>query len=142
MYSTKYSVSIHILSLIALKKEQAITSDYIAGSVNTNPALVRRLMSALKRAGLIKSQTKIGVMGLTRQPDEISLLQIFKAVEKEQRLFAIHTDTNHNCPVGASIGNVLEYINQQVQSGFEKELDSIHLSDIINGLHMNEQITG
>ncbi|WP_099205048.1 Rrf2 family transcriptional regulator [Scatolibacter rhodanostii] len=136
MYSTKYAVSIHILSLIALKEEESITSEYIAGSVNTNPALVRRLMSALKKAGLIEAQTKIGVTGLAKSPEEISLLQIFKAVEKEQKLFGIHQNTNHKCPVGAKIGNVLEHINSQVQTEFEKELNALRLSDILADLHL------
>ena len=139
MYSTKYSVSIHILSLIALKEEQPITSEYIAGSVNTNPALVRRLMSSLKKACLIRAQTKLGVLVLAKPPEEISLLQVFKAVEKEQHLFAIHSDTNTNCPVGARIGVTLEFINSQVQSVFEKELASIYLSDILKDLGMDNQ---
>lgn len=136
MYSTKYAVSIHILSLVALKTESAITSDYIAGSVNTNPALVRRLMSDLKKAGLIHTQTKVGVTGLTKPPNEISLLQIFKAVEKNQDLFAVHADTNEKCPVGARIGSVLQHINQQVQKEFEKELDILFLSDILKDLDL------
>lgn len=138
MYSTKYSVSIHILSLIALKDEQAMTSDRIAGSVNTNPALVRRLMSSLKKANLIKAQTKLGILGLTKPPEEISLLQVFKAVEKEQNLFAMHGDPNPNCPVGARIGSALEYVNQQVQTEFEKDLDSVFLSDILKGMDMDK----
>lgn len=134
IYSTKFAVSIHILSLIALKKEESITSDYIAGSVNTNPALVRRLMSGLKKAELIQTQTKIGVTGLLKVPEEISLLEIFKAVESRQDLFAIHSDTNTSCPVGSKIGCVLEDINGKVQSEFEKELGNLHLSDILEGL--------
>lgn len=134
IYSTKFAVSIHILSLIAIKKEESITSDYIAGSVNTNPALVRRLMSGLKKAGLIQTQTKIGVTGLMRAPEEISLLEIFKAVESRQDLFAIHSDTNTTCPVGAKIGFVLEDINGKVQLDFENELKTLHLSDILEGL--------
>ncbi|MGG7058923.1 Rrf2 family transcriptional regulator [Clostridium nigeriense] len=134
MYSTKYAVSIHILSLIALKKEESITSDYIASSVNTNPALVRRLMSDLKKAGLIKTQTKIGVTMLLKKPKEISLLEIFKAVENRHDLFAIHSDTNKDCPVGSKIGYVLENINGKVQSDFEKMLECLHLSDILDGL--------
>lgn len=139
MYSTKYSVSVHILSMIALKKEKAITSEYIAHSVNTNPALVRRLMSTLKRAGLIESQTRIGVIGLAKSPDKISLLEIFKAVEKDQRLFAIHTDTNDKCPVGARIGTILEHISTGVQYNFEQKLDSILLSDILEDLHVGDE---
>ena len=134
IYSTKFAVSIHILSLIALKKEESITSDYIAGSVNTNPALVRRLMSGLKKAELIQTQTKIGVTGLLKAPEEISLLEIFKAVESRQDLFAIHSDTNTSCPVGSKIGCVLEDINGKVQFEFEKELGNLHLSDILEGL--------
>ncbi|WOO35893.1 Rrf2 family transcriptional regulator [Anaerocolumna sp. AGMB13020] len=134
MYSTKYAVGIHILSLIALKQEDGITSDYIAGSVNTNPALVRRLMSDLKKSGLIQTKTKVGVTGLMKPPEEITLLEIFKAVENRQDLFAIHSDTNSDCPVGARIGCVLERINHKVQSSFEEELETMHLSDILEGL--------
>lgn len=134
MYSTKYAVGIHILSLIALKQEDVITSDYIAGSVNTNPALVRRLMSELKKSGLIQTKTKVGVTGLMKSPEEITLFEIFKAVEKRQDMFAIHSDTNSECPVGARIGCVLKSINHKVQSSFWEELETIHLSDILEGL--------
>lgn len=134
MYSTKFAVGIHILSLIALKQEDGITSDYIAGSVNTNPALVRRLMSDLKKSGLIQTKTKIGVTGLMKTPEEITLLEIFKAVENRQDLFAIHSDTNSECPVGARIGCVLEGINRKIQYSFQEELETMHLSDILEGL--------
>ena len=134
MYSTKYAVSIHILSLIASKKGESITSDEIAKSVNTNPALVRRLMSDLKKSGLIQTQTKIGITGLTKTPEEISLLEIFKAVETRQDLFAIHSDTNTKCPIGANIGCVLEHMNRKIQSSFEVELGNLNLFNILEGL--------
>lgn len=53
--STKLSVAIHILSLIETGPQEQVTSEYIASSVNTNPVVVRRLMSQLKKAGLIHS---------------------------------------------------------------------------------------
>lgn len=134
MYSTKFAVSIHILCLIASKKGESITSDDIAKSVNTNPALVRRLMSDLKKAGLIQTQTKIGVTGLLKASEEISLLEIFKAVETRQDLFAIHSDPNTKCPIGAKIGRVLEHTNGKIQSSFEEELGALHLSNILDGL--------
>ena len=134
MYSTKFSVSVHILSLIALSDGKPITSDYIAKSINTNPALVRRLMSKLKKAGLIKAQTKIGATGLAKPCSEISMKAIFKAVESSETIFTVHVDTNANCPVGARIGNVVKHVNDQVQCKFESELNSIFLSDILKGL--------
>jgi len=138
MYSTKFTVSIHIMSMIALSEGVPITSDYIAGSINTNPALVRRLMSLLKKANLITSQTRLGATGLAKHSDAITLKDIFDAVEKKRTLFAIHEDTNQNCPVGAQIGKVLEKVNFQVQSQVEKELSSFTLSDILRGLNFPE----
>lgn len=134
MYSTKFAVSIHILSMVALTDEKSITSEYIAGSVNTNPALVRRLTSDLKSAGLIHSQTKVGITGLAKSPEDITLLEVFRAVEKEQRLFAIHEDTNQHCPIGARIGSVLEHVNSGIQKEFEEQLAGLSLSDILTGL--------
>lgn len=134
MYSTKLSVSIHMLCLIALNPNCSITSDRMAGSIQTNPALVRRLLSQLKKANLIKTQTKLGTTGLAKPSSDISLREVFQAVEPEQRLFGIHTDTNMKCPVGANVENVLTQIYDQVQSNFEDQLSSIHLSDILKCL--------
>ncbi|MBS7525316.1 Rrf2 family transcriptional regulator [Fusibacter paucivorans] len=134
MYSSKFTVSIHILSMIALSDGKPITSEYIAGSINTNSALIRRLMSLLKKADLITTQTKVGATGLAKPSEQISLSEVFKAVERETTLFAIHEDTNRDCPVGARIGKVLANVNDQVQSQVDLTLSSIHLSDILEGL--------
>lgn len=138
MYSTKFSVSVHILSLIALSDGKAITSNDIAKSINTNPALVRRLMSSLKKARLINTQTKVGSTGLAKPCDSISMKDIFKAVEGEGPIFPVHEDPNENCPIGARIGKVVEHVNNQVKQKFEEELDSIYLTDILEGLENPE----
>ena len=131
MYSSKLSVSIHILSVIALMGQQTVTSEYIASSINTNPVLVRRLMSRLKNAKLINTSTKLGVTGLARKAEEISLLDIFLAVEDHRDLFAIHCDTNHECPVGAKIEGTLKHLYDNIQTTTEEKLSSITLGDII-----------
>jgi DNA-binding IscR family transcriptional regulator len=130
MYSTKLSVSIHILSVIALMESPPITSEYIASSINTNPVLVRRLMSRLKKAKLVETSTKLGVMGLARKEEDITLLDIFHAVEDHPQLFNIHGDTNHKCPVGAKIESVLTRLYDNIQIATEKELSAITLAEI------------
>lgn len=131
MYSTKLSVSIHILSVIALMEQQPVTSEYIASSINTNPVLVRRLMSRLKKARLIKTSTKLGVTGLTKKAEEISLLEVFLAVEDHRDLFSIHSDTNPGCPVGAKIEGTLKHLYDNIQTTTEDKLSAITLADII-----------
>lgn len=130
MYSTKLSVSIHILSVIALTETQPITSEYIASSINTNPVLVRRLMSRLKKAKLIKTSTKLGVTGLARKEEDITLLDIFLAVEDHQQLFSIHDNTNPECPVGANIESTLKHLYDTIQKATEKELSAITLAEV------------
>ena len=131
MYSTKLSVSIHILCMIALKPDCPITSDRMAGSIQTNPALVRRLMSKLKKANLIETQTKLGATGLAKPSSDISLREVFRAVEPEHRLFDIHAGTNMKCPVGANIGKTLTQIYDKVQVDFEDQLGNISLFDVL-----------
>ena len=131
MYSTKLSVSVHILCMIALNPDCPITSDRMASSIQTNPALVRRLMSKLKKANLIQVQTKLGATGLVKPSSEISLCEVFRAVEPEQRLFDIHAGTNMKCPVGANIGKTLTQIYDKVQVDFEDQLGNISLFDVL-----------
>lgn len=130
MYSTKLSVSIHILSVIALMDVKTITSEYIASSINTNPVLVRRLMSRLKKAKLIKTSTKLGVTGLAKKEEDITLLDVFLAVEDQRDLFSIHGNTNINCPVGARIESTLKSLYDNIQTATEEKLSAITLADI------------
>ncbi|MFR3730274.1 Rrf2 family transcriptional regulator [Lacrimispora sp.] len=135
MFSTKLSVSIHILCMLALNNGNPITSDWIAGSIGTNPALVRRLMGKLKKADLIKVQTKLGATGLNKPSDEISLLEVFLAVEENHRIFDMHTNTNEHCFVGANIGRSLTGVYDKLQDTFEKQLAEVRLSEIVSRLN-------
>jgi DNA-binding IscR family transcriptional regulator len=46
-------MAVHILSLIAVNSNE-LTGDCIAGSVNTNPVVIRRIMGMLKKAGFVE----------------------------------------------------------------------------------------
>lgn len=131
MVNSRFSVAIHILSLIALTKDNGLlTSDFIAGSVNTNPVVIRRISSQLKKAGLI--QTKSGVSGysLTKTPVEINLLDVYHAVLAPTEIFAIHEHPNPNCSVGKEIEHTLDIIFSSAQRAMEQELKNRTLEDV------------
>ncbi|MBQ0138157.1 MAG: Rrf2 family transcriptional regulator [Kurthia sp.] len=132
MVNSRFSVAIHILSLIASTKDNGLlTSDFIAGSVNTNPVVIRRISGQLKKAGLI--QTKSGVSGysLTKTPVEINLLDVYHAVQAPSELFAIHEHPNPNCSVGKEIEQTLDTIFSSVQQAMENELKVRTLEDVL-----------
>jgi DNA-binding IscR family transcriptional regulator len=89
--SSRFAVAVHILTLLETGRGEPLTSEYVAGSVNTNPAVVRRILSMLARAGL--THARLGAGGgsvLARPAAEISLRDVYRAVECEERLFSLH----------------------------------------------------
>jgi DNA-binding IscR family transcriptional regulator len=102
--STRFTVALHILTLLASSPEEALTSEHIAGSVNTNPVVIRRLLGLLRRACLVSSQGGAGGgWELSVDPDSITLADVRRAV-KEGSPFTFHSQPpNPACPVGRNI---------------------------------------
>lgn len=133
MVNHRMSVAIHVLSLIALTEQKdVLTSEWISTSVNTNPVVIRRITSALKKAGLLRSGRGTKGMSLTKAVNEITLLEIYAAVTPEHELFAIHKDTNVNCQVGRNIEGSLKEIYQGLEKKLEDELSNLTLGMIID----------
>ncbi|UKS66021.1 Rrf2 family transcriptional regulator [Rossellomorea marisflavi] len=132
MINTRLSVAIHIMSLVAMDPKQS--SDQIAQSVTTNPVVIRRLSGDLKKAGLLTSQAGVPGFNLTRDPKDITLLDIYKAVNMEKELFSIHDKPNPKCPVGKRIQGTLDETFKSVQTAMENELNEQTLKDIMNHL--------
>lgn len=134
--STKFTVAVHVMTLLALNQDKELTSSYIAGSVNTNPVVIRRIMGQLKQADLIL--TKAGVAGavLTRPPEDITLLAIYQAVIQQPTLFGMHQDTNVACTVGANIQQALEGSLFEAQQAMEASLAKVSLADTIESIQV------
>lgn len=134
--SSRFTVAVHILALIEMDKTSKLTSEEIAESVNTNPVVIRRLMGSLKKAGFVHVYRGNGGTDLIKPLDEISLLDIYRAVDvvEEGHLFQIHEDTNIDCPVGANIQQVLEVILTQAQDAMEGVLEKITVEDVVTSL--------
>ncbi|MEN2666818.1 Rrf2 family transcriptional regulator [Listeria aquatica] len=128
--STRFSVAVHILTLVDRNRGEQITSEEIAGSVGTNPVVIRRIMSLLKKAGLLHSSPGASVTYLTRDPEEISLYEVYRAVEGEKQLFDMHQNPNPNCFVGAHIQDALDDAFLNAQRKMEAELKKVSLQDI------------
>ncbi|WP_404407824.1 Rrf2 family transcriptional regulator [Jeotgalibacillus malaysiensis] len=134
-FSSRYSISVHILSLIALSPTSC-TSDFIAESVNTNPVIIRRIIGMLKKAGLVHVRAGAGGTYLQKELDEITLLDVYRAVEvaDNENIFNCHDETNPRCPVGANIESVFRTKMLQAQSAMEHELDQVTLKQLVSEL--------
>ncbi|MHC9537469.1 Rrf2 family transcriptional regulator [Dellaglioa sp. BT-FLS60] len=130
--STRYSDAIHILAFIEIYQEAKLTSDLIASSVETSPVVVRRLMGQLREANLITTKQGSAQPRLTKSADEISLLDVYLAVESDQTLFEVDKKTNPECIVGGNIQAILEAQYQQATLAAQVSLNHTSLQEIID----------
>ena len=127
---TKFSVAVHILILIS-EAPNPLNSDQIAGSVGTNASYIRKILSLLKKSGMIHSPRGVSGYELTTTPDRITLLAIYQAVIEEPQihLLDIHQNPNDQCVVGRHIRPMLTEMFEGIEESFARELSQRTLAD-------------
>ena len=120
-YPTRLSDAVHILAFIALYPDCDLTSDKLAESIQTNPAYVRQLMSALRKGGLLVSVKGHPRPALAREPEKITLLDAYRAVEGDKPLLHQDVHTNPACGVGVNIQLVLRDFYLDIQKTAEQQ---------------------
>lgn len=141
--SRRFSVGIHILSLLEINKNQARanTSELIASSVNTNPAVIRKIIGMLRNADLVKTRPGIPGAELAKDLSNVTLLDVYKAVNvvKDDELFSIHDNTNTDCMVGRHIQQSVVHHLSDAQVALEQKLKSVTVDTIVNKIMNNEK---
>ena len=131
-YQTRLSDAVHILAFIALYPDCDLTSNKLAESIQTNPAYVRQLMSALRKGGLLVSVKGHPRPALAREPEKITLLDAYRAVEGNKPLLHQDIHTNPACGVGVNIQLVIRDCYDLVQQQAEKAMEAITLQEILD----------
>jgi DNA-binding IscR family transcriptional regulator len=135
--SVKCSSAVHILLMIAvLSPYRKVTSDSLASSVGCNPVEVRKLFGALKKAGIIDVERGPGGATLKKAPKDISLLDIYAAVDSASlnELIGIHAHASSDCPFGKNIRNVLAKPYAEIGSAVRDKMASIALEGLLERL--------
>ena len=131
-YPTKLSDAIHVLAFLALHPGAALTSERIAESVKTNPAYIRQLMSALRKAGMLTSVKGHPRPTLIKEPEDITLLDVYRAIEGDKPILHQDTHTNPECGVGVNIQLTLRNYYDEIQKAAEERMRTITFQDIID----------
>src|SRR5689334_3712895 len=114
---SKFSTSVHILTLLASAPDEWLSSDYIASSLNSNPALVRKELSMLREAGLIESKEgKNGGSRLGKATKDIRMSDIFLLVKNGHVFGYSPNEPNPQCAVGARINGALDELFGEIDN--------------------------
>lgn len=132
--NTRFAVATHLLAFLDAAGDRLVTSDEVAASVNTHPALMRRMLSMLRTAGLVETQTGPGGGArLARAAGDISLLDVYQAVSQDEDLFSLaRLSPNPDCPMGARIRATLECVLSAPQDALRQALARVSLREVCN----------
>ncbi len=130
--NNQFSIAAHLMAGLGYCTQTEKTSADLAKSVNTSPSFIRRTLAKLSKAGLIETaKGKNGFCRLARKPAEITLLDIYQAVEAP-KAFSIHQyEATKPCTVSCNIKKALEKALERTQKGMEDTLAQISLAELI-----------
>ena len=134
-FSTKCSVAVHCLIFIfEYGDTQKVTRDLLSLSTGINPVTIRKIISSLKKDGILSVKFGTGGTTLNCPPNEITLYRICKAIEPDfvSKLIGIHSLPSPLCPVGKSIHNVLDCSYQKISNDLCESLKNITFENIIS----------
>lgn len=134
--SSRFTVALHIFTCVEVfKDEYKVTSDFLAGSINTNPVIIRKILTQLKNAGLIEVARGTGGITVTKPLYEITFYDVYEAIEPVENgdLFRFHENPNPECPVGRNIHKLLDQKLQAIQGAMEDEMKRYTIDDLRSG---------
>lgn len=132
--SMKCSIAVHCLIFIHEAKGIAkVTSSLLAQSTGCNPVIIRNILSALKKAGLITIPRGIGGAELCLDPSQITLYQIYTALEPDgvSSIIGIHPCQDRPCPVAQNIGKVLQAPYHRIEDAIRQTMEEVTLESMI-----------
>ena len=138
--NVQFTVAAHIMAALGFFHGKEISSATLAESVNADPTFVRKSLSKLSKAGLIvTTRGKNGASTLTRSPEKVTLLDIYRA-SAAPPTFAIHTyPVEKRCPISRNIKGCMSSVLKKAQNSFENTLDQITLADVVGEIRRASQ---
>lgn len=132
MNNLRFATSIHILVLLHQCKDQLITSEFIAGSINVNPVVVRREIKVLKEAGILDAKKgKVGGCFLKKDASAIKLSDIYQLIVNQEK-FGKMNHPNPQCPVGKKMNNQLSNLFTGINQSIIQQLEQTTLEEFSN----------
>ena len=125
------------MTALAFSPDEVLGSQTLAASVNTNPVVVRRLLLALRRAGLIETFAgKHGGARLRGKPERIRLVDIYDAVESRPVISINERKAMKHCQVSCQMKTVMSSVAESTEQAVRKHLRGITLAQLVRKMRL------
>jgi len=131
--NSRFAMATHIMLELGITPEGELKSSFqLASGANTNPVVIRRILSELQKAGLVSTASgKSGGARVAKKTSTISLYDIYAAVD-DGSLFAHNpNDPNKKCELSCQMAELLNPIFSSAATALERELSAHKLSRLI-----------
>ena len=136
--NTQFAVAVHVMTLLAGVPDEVLSSERLAGSANANPVHVRRVLGALRRAGLVSSRPGVhGGWQLERGAHTVTLAEVWRAVQGDDPLLGLH-GAAPECSVGQRIQHALGDVDRRAARAVEHELGRTTIGDLADDTRARE----
>jgi DNA-binding IscR family transcriptional regulator len=130
MNNGRFAISVHILTLLAFSEDEWTSSEFLAGSININPVLVRKELSNLRDHGLVVSKEgKAGGSKLAKPSEHILMSEVYAAVKQKDLLGKGINSPNPDCVIGQKINNQLDGLYDDAEKTLLLGLSKTSLAD-------------
>ena len=129
--STRLASATYILSCVAARGPDLVTTDEIARKIEDHPARVRQLVAALVKAGLVESvRGANGGIRLALDAEEIDLRQIYDAVADQPLVSIAWKEPVPNWANRCHVHPNFERLHDSIHEKALEELSTYRLSDM------------
>jgi Rrf2 family transcriptional repressor of oqxAB len=139
MIDVRFPTALQLMLNLALAHAEGVaqlSSTQLAGALGTNPSLVRKLLSPLSNAGLVRSSFgRDGGIRLGRPPESITLRDVYKAVIGDQSIWAPRT-VPHQCLVSSNVERYFVDLAATADDAVLRTLEHKTLADSLSELRI------
>lgn len=136
--NTRFAVAVHVLTLLAGASGQVLSSELLGGSAGANPVHVRRVLGALRRAGIVGSRPGVrGGWQLICAAEVVTLAEVWRAVQGDDPVLGLH-GAAPECAVGQRIQRALEGVDRRAARAIEEELAGTTVAELARDTRARE----
>jgi len=138
MMTGQLTLAVHILSVLAHREKEVVTSEELADGFGTNPVVIRRVLSSLKKANLVAGRRGIGGGSTLAKPaSTITLLDAYIAINPDKIGVSIGSHSGRCAqeqPIAPIITKLLNNLCSDAEQQLQTSLKSVTISDFTQSI--------
>ena len=130
--NTQFAVAVHVLTYLAgTDVAGPVSSDELAASVNASPVYVRRVLTPLRKLGIVTSTPGAhGGWVLNRPAETITLAEVWRLVQGDDPVLVLH-GPNPRCRTGIGVQRTLVALDRELAGAVEARLGEVTVADVV-----------